>query len=90
MDRHDTYQSQPQKVIVKIQNQWYDIPERQPTSMVSMISSKKTKKLINHVKKFPLIMIKPQHSRNTATMSRLTDQRSSQKQEQIDRILEEY
>ena len=26
-DRHGSYQSWPQKVIVKIQNQWYDIPE---------------------------------------------------------------
>ena len=26
-DRHGSYQSQPQKVIVKIQNQWYGIPE---------------------------------------------------------------
>ena len=47
-DQHDTYQSQPHKVIVKIQNQWYNIPERQPTSTVAMISSKQIKKLINH------------------------------------------
>ena len=26
-NQHGTYQSQPQKVIVKIRNQWYGIPE---------------------------------------------------------------
>ena len=75
---------------MKIWNQWYGIPERQPTSTVAMIFAKKTKKLINHAQKFILIMVKPQHSRNTASTSRLTDQRSSQQQQQIDRILEEY
>ena len=48
-DRHGTYQSQPQKVIVKIWNQWYDILERKPTSiLVVMITAKQTKNLINH------------------------------------------
>ena len=58
-DRHGTYQSQPQKVIVKIRNQWYGIPERQPTSTVAMIFAKQKKKLINHAQNFALIMIKP-------------------------------
>ena len=75
--QHSTYQSQPHKVIVKIQNQWYGIPKQQPTSMVAMISSKQTKKLINHAKKFALIMIRPQHSRNTTVTGQLTDQHSS-------------
>ena len=89
-DRHGTYQSQPQKVIVKIWNQWYGILEQQPTSMFSMISAKQTKKLINHAQKFALIMIKPQHSRKNAATSRLTNQRSSRQQQKIDNILEEY
>ena len=89
-DRHGTYQSRPQKVIVKIQNQWYNIPDRQPTSMVSMISSKQTKNLRNHAQNFALIMIKPQHSRNTAAMIWLTDQCNSQQKQQIKNILEEY
>ena len=55
-----------------------------------MMYTKQTKKLINHAQKFALIMIKPQHSRNTAAMSRLTDQRSSQQQQHINNILEEY
>ena len=49
-----------------------------------------TKKFINHAQKFALIMIKPQHSRKTATTSRLIDQRSSRQQQHIDKILEEY
>ena len=88
-DQHGTYQSWPQKVIVKIQKQWYGTPERQPRSTVVMTSTKQTKKLINHAQKFSLIMIKPQHSRKTAATSRLTNQRSSQ-QQMIDNILEEY
>ena len=47
-DRHGTYQSRPQKVIIKIENQWYVILEQQPTSTVAMTSSKQTKNLINH------------------------------------------
>ena len=89
-DRNSTYQSWPQKVIVKIWNWWYGIPKRQPTSTVSMISSKQTNNLINHAQKFPLIMIKPQHSKNTIATRRLIDQRNSWKQQQIDHILEEY
>ena len=70
-------------MIVKIQNQWYGIQERQPTSTVAMISAKQKNNLINHAKKIALIMIKPQHSRKTATTSRLMDQRSSRQQKQI-------
>ena len=55
-----------------------------------MISTKKTKKLINHAQKFALIMIKPQHSRKNATISRLTDQCSCRQQQHIDNILVEY
>ena len=76
-DRHDTYRSRPQKVIVKIRNPWYGIPERQPTSMAVMISAKQTKKLINHAQNFTLFMINPQHPRNTVAMIRLIDQRNS-------------
>ena len=76
-DQHSTYQSQPQKVIFKIQNRWYGIPERQPTSMAAMIFAKQTKNLTNHAQKFTLIMINPQHSRNTVTMIQLTDQHRS-------------
>ena len=79
--RHGTHKSQPQKVIVKIWNQWYGIPEKQPTSTVAMISSKQTKKLINHAHKFALVMIKPQHSRKTTVTSRLTDQCNSRQQQ---------
>ena len=79
-DRHDTYQSQHQKVIIKIWNQWYGIPERQPKSTVSMISSKQTKKLNNHAQKFALIKIKPQHYRKTSATSLLTDQHNSRQQ----------
>ena len=89
-DRHGTYQSWLQKVIVKFWNQWYGIPEWQPTSMVAIISTKQTKKLINHAQKFVLIMIRPQHSRKTAATSQLPNQCSSRKQQQIDNILEEY
>ena len=66
-DRHRRYQSRHYKVILKIRIKWYGIPERQPTSMVAIIYSKETKKLINHAQKFTLIMIKPQHSRKTTT-----------------------
>ena len=55
-----------------------------------MISTKQTRKLINHAQKFTLIMIKPRHFKNTAAMSRLTDQRSSQQQQHINNILKEY
>ena len=55
-----------------------------------MITAKQTKNIINHAQKFALIMIKPQHSRNTAATIRLTKQRSSRKQQQINHILEEY
>ena len=55
-----------------------------------MISAKQTKKLFNHAQKFALTMIRPQHSRNTPATSRLTKQHSSQQQQQIDNILEEY
>ena len=65
-DRHGTYQSGSQKVIVKIRNQWYDIPKRQPTSTVAMISIKQTKKLINHAQKLAFIMITPQNSRKNS------------------------
>ena len=80
-DRHGTYQSRPQKVIVKIQNQWYGILERQTTSMVSMISSKQTKKLTIHAQKFALIMIKPYNSRNTTTTIRCTNYRNSRQKQ---------
>ena len=89
-DRHGTYQSRPLKVIIKIRNQWYGIPERQPTSTVAMISARQMNKLIDHAQKFALIMIKSQHSKKITTMSWLTDQCSSRQQEQIENILEEY
>ena len=76
-DRHGTYQSRPQKVIVEIGNQWYGIPEQQPTSTVAMISAKQMKKLINHAQKFALIMINLQHFKNTIATSQLTNQPNS-------------
>ena len=48
------------------------------------------KNLINHAQNFALIMIKPQHSRKTATTNRSIDQCSSRQQQQIENILEEY
>ena len=72
-DRHGSYQPRPQEVIVKIWNQCYGIPERRPTPTVAMVSSKHTKKLINHAQRFALIMIKPQHYRRTAEASPLTN-----------------
>ena len=70
-------------MIVKIQNQWYGIPQQQPTLTVAMISTKQTNKLISHAQNFALTMIKPQHSGNIAAASGFTDQRSSRQQEQI-------
>ena len=35
----------------------------------SMIYAKQTKQIINHAQNFALIMIKPQHSRNTTATS---------------------
>ena len=58
--------------------------------MVSMISAKQRKKLINHTQKFTLIMKKPQHSRKNIGMSLLTNQYISWQEQQIDNILEEY
>ena len=55
-------------MIVKIQDQWYDIPKHQPTPIIEMDLAKKAKNLIKHAQKLMLLMVKPQHSQNiTAT-----------------------
>ena len=90
LNRHGKYHSKPQKVIAKIQDQWYGILERRLMPTVKMVSTKQAKKLINHAKKLMILMIKPQHPRKIAATSCLSTDHNSQQKQRVDKILEEY
>ena len=89
-DRHGKYHSIPQKVIVKIQDQWYDIPKHQPTPIIEMDLAKKAKNLIKHAQKVMLLMVKPQHSQNITTFSRISTDHDSRQQQKFKKVLKEY
>jgi hypothetical protein len=59
--RHVVYESRPHSVIITLNRKLYRIPKAVPPSAISLISSKKCRKVISQMGKFVFFMI---HSQN--------------------------
>jgi hypothetical protein len=59
--RHVVYESRPRSVIITLNRKLYRIPEAVPPSVISLISTKKCRKVISQMGKFVFFMI---HSQN--------------------------
>ena len=86
--RHALYESRPRAVIVTLGNKLYRIPEVPPPAAISLVTAKQCNKLISQTRKFVFLMIRPLGKKKTvATTSR---QGSSTRQQQMDKVVEEY
>ena len=82
------YESWPCVVIVTLGNKLYRIPEVPPPPTISLVTTKQCGKLISQTRKFVFLMIHPQGKKKTvATTSR---HGSSTRQQQMDKVVEEY
>jgi hypothetical protein len=60
---HVVYESRPHNVIITLNKKLYKIPEAVPPSAISLISSKKCRKVISQTGKFVFFMIRSQNER---------------------------
>jgi hypothetical protein len=70
--RHVVYDSRPRSVIITLNRKLYRILEAVPPSVISLISSKKCRKVISHTEKFVFFMILSQNKRKITATSRVS------------------
>jgi hypothetical protein len=87
---HVVYESRPHNVIITLNKKLYRIPEAVPPSVISLISSKKCRKVISQMGKFFFFVIHSQNERNIAATSRVSMADLSTHQKQVDKVMEEY
>jgi hypothetical protein len=66
---HVVYDSRPHSVIITLDRKLYRIPEVVPPSVISLISSKKCRKVIYHTRKFVFFIIHSQSERKIVATS---------------------
>jgi hypothetical protein len=88
--RHVVYESRPRSVIITLNGKLYRIPEVLPPSVISLISTKKCRKVISQTGKFVFFMILSQNKRNITATSRVFATDLSTQQKQVDKVMEEY
>jgi hypothetical protein len=88
--RHVVYESRPRSVIITLNRKFYRILEAVPPSVISLISTKKCRKVISQTRKFVFFMIHSQGERKIAATSRASKTDLSTQQKQVDKVLEEY
>ena len=82
------YEFRPRAVIVTLGNTLYRIPKVPPPAAISLITAKKSSKLISKTRKFFFLMIHPQCKNNIVAMT--SRQGSSARQQQMYKVVEEY
>jgi hypothetical protein len=87
---HAVYESRPCSVIITLNRKLYRIPEVVPPSAISLIYTKKCKKVISQMGKFVFFVIHSQNKRNITTTSRVSVEDLSKQQKQVDKVMEEY
>ena len=87
---HVVYESRPRSIIITLNKKLYRIPEAIPPSAISLISTKKCRKVISQTGKFVFFMIRSQNKRNIVTTSRVSAADLSTQQKQVDKVMEEY
>jgi hypothetical protein len=68
---HVVYESRPRNVIITLNRKLYMIPKVVPPSAISLIYTKKCRKVISQTGKFVFFMIRSQNERNITTTSRV-------------------
>jgi hypothetical protein len=87
---HVVYESRPHSVIITLNRKLYRIPEAVPPSVISLISAKKCKKVISETGNFVFFVILSQNKRKIIATSRVSVTDLSKKQNQVDKVVEEY
>jgi hypothetical protein len=87
---HVVYESRPHSVIITLGRQLYRIPEVAPPTTISLISTKKCRKVISQTGKFVFFMIHSQSEQKVTTTSMASAQGLSMQQKQVDKVMEEY
>jgi hypothetical protein len=87
---HVVYESRPRFVIITLKNKLYKIPEVVPPSSISLISSKKCRKVISQTRKFVFFVIHSQSEQKVVTTSMASTTDLSMQQKQVDKVVEEY
>jgi hypothetical protein len=68
---HVVYESRPRSVIITLNRKLYRIPEAVPPNVISLISTKKCRKVISQTGNFVFFVIHSQNKRNITTTSRV-------------------
>jgi hypothetical protein len=87
---HVVYESRPGSVIITLNIKLYRIPEIVSPSAISLISTKKCRKVISQTRKFVFFMIFSQNKRNIMATSRVFATDLSTQQKKVDKVVEEY
>jgi hypothetical protein len=86
---HFVYDSMPRRIINTFNGKLYRIPEVVPPSAISLISSKKLRKVISQMGKFVFFMIHSQSERNITSTSRVSTVNLSTQHKQVYKVVEE-
>jgi hypothetical protein len=87
---HAVYESRPRSVIINLNKKLYKIPKALPPSAISLISTKKWRKIISPIGKFVFFMIHSQNRRNITTTYRVSMSDFSTHHKKVDKVVEEY
>jgi hypothetical protein len=87
---HAVYESRPHSVTITLNKKLYMIREVVPPSGISLISTKKCRKVISQTGKFVFFMICFQNKQNITATSRVSAANLSTQQKQVDKVMEEY
>jgi hypothetical protein len=87
---HVVYESRPRRVIIILNRKLYKIPEAVPPSDISLISSKKCRKVISQMGNIFFFLILSQNKKKIIATSRVPVANLSTQHKQVDKVLEEY
>jgi hypothetical protein len=87
---HVVYEFRLHSVIITLNRKLYRIPEVVPPSVISLISTKKCRKVIYHTRKFVFFVIFSQSERNVTTTSMASATDLSMQKKKVDKVMEEY
>jgi hypothetical protein len=87
---HVVYDSRPHSVIITLNRKLYRIPTVIPPSAISLISTKKCRKVISQTGKFVFFVIYSQNERKITATSKVSTTDLSTQQKQVDKVVEEY
>jgi hypothetical protein len=88
--RHVVYESRPQSVFITLGRQLYRIPEVAPPTTISLISAKKSSKVISQTRKLFFFVIHSHSKKKVASTSMTSAQILSSRKKQVDGIRKDY